>query len=305
MTDEAVAAPPQRPFLLMNLRSGGGKVKSFGLVEKAEQLGASVLAFEGHHSDLAALLGRAVDDGADLIGVAGGDGTLGLAAGVASERDVPLVVIPAGTRNHFALDLGLDRRRPDLALDALVDGVEVAVDLGTVADRCFVNTVSFGAYAEVVQRPDYRDNKLLVSLQELPGLLSGRGQPHFTVRSGSLVVSDPIAALVSNNPYGLGDGPGGAQRPRLDTGNLGLVCLERMPAGDPITVVREKRLHAPALITTPAEVVVDTPDDTLLLAIDGETVRLPTPVRCSLRPRALRVRLPAARGSVRRRRIRE
>ena len=67
----------------------------------------------------AALAREAVDHGADLLGVAGGDGTQALVAGIAAGRDVPMVVISAGTRNHFALDLGLDRDDPAAGLDAL------------------------------------------------------------------------------------------------------------------------------------------------------------------------------------------
>ena len=86
-------------------------------------------------------------DGADLLGVAGGDGTQALVAGIAAEHDLPFLVISAGTRNHFAMDLGLDRDRPDAGLDALTDGVELRLDLGLIGGRTFVNNASFGAYA--------------------------------------------------------------------------------------------------------------------------------------------------------------
>jgi Diacylglycerol kinase catalytic domain len=140
--------PPRRPFLIMNPRSGGGKVTRFGLKDKAEALGATVALLEGPGPvDVAALARQAVADGADLLGVAGGDGTQALVAGIAAEHDLPLLVISAGTRNHFALDLGLDRDDPSRCLDALRDGVELRVDLGVIADRPFVNNASFGAYA--------------------------------------------------------------------------------------------------------------------------------------------------------------
>ena len=122
--------------------------------------------------DVAALVRQAVADGADLLGVAGGDGTQALVAGIAAEHDIPLLVISAGTRNHFALDLGLDRDDPSTCLAALSDGEEVRVDLGMIADRPFVNNASFGAYAEIVQSPEYRDNKKRTMLQMLPDLLS-------------------------------------------------------------------------------------------------------------------------------------
>src|SRR4029453_9764482 len=143
--------PPRRPYLIMNPRSGGGKVTRFGLKDKAEALGATVALLEGPGPvDVAARAPQAVADGADLLGVAGGDGTQALVAGIAAEHDVPLLVISAGTRNHFALDLGLDRDDPSTCLAALTDGEEVRVDLGMIGDRPFVNNASFGAYAEIV-----------------------------------------------------------------------------------------------------------------------------------------------------------
>ncbi len=116
-------APPQHAFLIMNPRSGGGKVVKFGLKDKAEALGAEVILLEGPGTvDVAALARRAVADGADLLGVAGGDGTQALVAGIAAEHGLPFLVISAGTRNHFAMDLGLDRDDPATCLDALTTG---------------------------------------------------------------------------------------------------------------------------------------------------------------------------------------
>ena len=116
----------------MNPRSGGGKVTRFGLKEKAEALGAEVVLLEGPGTvDVEAMVREALARGADLLGVAGGDGTQALVAGVAAEHDVPFMVISAGTRNHFALDLGLDREDPSTCLAALTeDAVELHVDLG-------------------------------------------------------------------------------------------------------------------------------------------------------------------------------
>ena len=168
----------------MNPRSGGGKVAKFGLKDKAEKLGAEVALLEGPGTvDVAALARKAVADGADLLGVAGGDGTQALVAGIAAEHGLPFLVISAGTRNHFALDLGLDRDDPSTCLNALTDGEELRVDLGIIGDRTFVNNASFGAYAEVVRSPAYRDDKRGTTLQVLPGLLNGhQGAP--AVRPG-------------------------------------------------------------------------------------------------------------------------
>src|SRR5207247_1750690 len=158
----------------MNARSGGGKVAKFGLKEKAEALGAEVALLEGPSVvDVADLARRAIAAGADLLGVAGGDGTQALVAGIAAEHGLPFLVISAGTRNHFAMDLGLDRENPADCLDALTDGVEQRIDLGIIGERTFVNNASFGAYAEIVESPAYRADKTGTTLQMLPDLPSG------------------------------------------------------------------------------------------------------------------------------------
>ena len=213
------AARPRRPFLIMNPRSGGGKVTRFGLQDKAEALGAQVALLQGPGTvDVAALARKAVADGADLLGVAGGDGTQALVAGIAAEHGLPFLVISAGTRNHFALDLGLDRDDPSTCLNALTDGEELRVDLGIIGGRTFVNNASFGAYAEVVRSPAYRDDKRGTTLQLLPDLLSGHRGARLSARAGATRIEGPQALLVSNGPYEMGDVAGLGRRARLDAG---------------------------------------------------------------------------------------
>jgi diacylglycerol kinase family enzyme len=296
--DEVVATPPRQPFLIMNPRSGGGKVGTFDLRSRAERLGAEVALLDGPGTvDVAELARTAVANGADLLGVAGGDGTQALVAGVAAANGVPLLVIPAGTRNHFALDLGLDRDDPARSLQALTDGVDVAVDLGDVAGRPFVNNVSFGAYATIVARPDYRDDKTRVTLDALPDMLSGHQGPQLTLRAGYAVTTGPQAALVSNNPYGTGDVAGLGRRARIDTGRLGLVVLTVTNALQAARLLGGRR--APGLkVLTADEVVVESESGEVATGIDGESVVLPSPVRCTIRPRALTVRVPRDRPGV-------
>ena len=186
------ATRPRHPFLIMNPRSGGGKVGRFGLKEKAEALGAEVALLEGPGTaDVAALARKAVADGADLLGAAGGDGTQALVAGIAAEHDLPFLVISAGTRNHFALDLGLDRDDPATCLTALTDGEELRIDLGVIGDRTFVNNASFGAYAEVVRSPAYRDDKRRTTLEMLPDLLKGQAGARLSARAGDTGIDAP------------------------------------------------------------------------------------------------------------------
>ena len=293
------AKPAVRPFLIMNPRSGGGKVGRFGLVEKARGLGADVVLLDGPGEvDVAALARQAVDDGADLLGVAGGDGTQALVAGVAAEHGLPFLVLSAGTRNHFAMDLGLDRERPDHGLDALTDGVEVVLDLGRIDGRVFVNNASFGAYAEVVQSPAYRDDKVGTTLQLLPDLLAGHRGPRLRVRiDGGPLISAPTAVLVSNNPYGTGDPAGLGRRPRIDTGYLGVVVVTVRSAGHAAGLLAGRR--GPGLqVVTAREVVVESDGPEIPVGVDGEALLLPSPVRCTIRPAALRVQLPRDRPGV-------
>ena len=295
---ELATPPPQHPFMIMNPRSGGGKVDRFHLREKAESLGAEVSMVDGPGVvDVAELARRALANGADLLGVAGGDGTQALVAGVAAEHGVPLLVIPAGTRNHFALDLGLDREDPALALDALSDGVEMRIDLGDVSGRPFVNNVSFGAYATIVARPDYRDDKVRVTLDVLPELLSEHHGAKLMVRASGTSVPDPQAALVSNNPYGMGDPAGLGRRARLDGGVLGLVAVRVGSAAQAALLLRGRRAGGLTAVTSP-DVVIESDSTEVPVGIDGESVLLASPVHCRVRPGSLRVRVPRQRPGV-------
>jgi diacylglycerol kinase family enzyme len=287
------------PFLIMNPRSGGGKVGQFELDAKARALGAEVALLEGPgHVDVAELARTAAADGADLLGVAGGDGTQALVAGIAAGLDLPFLVISAGTRNHFAMDLGLDREHPDAGLDALSDGVEVRIDLGTIGGRTFVNNVSFGAYADIVQSPAYRDDKSGTTLQMLPDILAGHRGPRLRVQvDGGPTIESPQALLVSNNPYGTGDLAGLSRRARLDTGTLGVVAITVGSAAAAAGLVGGPR--AKGISTMSAhEVVVEADAPEIPVGIDGEAVMMPTPVRCTIVPGALRVRLPRNRPGI-------
>lgn len=287
------AARPRRPVLIMNPRSGDGKVARFGLVEKAEELGARVVLLDTSvQQDVAALARQAVAEGADLLGVAGGDGTQALVAAVAAEHDLPFLVVSAGTRNHFAMDLGLDRADPARCLDALHDGVELRVDLGVVAELPFVNTVSFGAYAEIVQSPDYRVAKAGTALDALPDLLLGNAGERLDALVDGARLESQQALLVSNNPYAAGSPLDLGRRPRLDLGTLGVLGVR---VDGPAQAAELALLGAQASglkALTARQVVVSSAAASIPVAVDGEALRLPTPIICAVRPGALRVRVP-------------
>ncbi|MGI5378545.1 diacylglycerol/lipid kinase family protein [Streptomyces sp. CA-251387] len=295
---ERKAAPPKRAVLIMNPRSGGGKVDRFALKEKAERLGAQVVLLDPDQpQDVTALARKAVAEGADLLGVAGGDGTQARVAAVAAAYDIPFLVISAGTRNHFAMDLGLDRDDPAACLDALGDGVELRVDLGFANGRPFVNNASFGAYAAIVQSPGYRDDKIGTSLELLPDLLTRQQGPRLTARAAGTTLEAPHAVLVSNNPYRTDDPFGFGRRDRLDAGVLGVLGVRVDSAAEAAALLLDP---APAGLTilTATEVVIEADRPEIEAGIDGEALVLPAPVHCRITPGALRVRVPRKRPGV-------
>jgi diacylglycerol kinase family enzyme len=289
---------PVHPFLIMNPRSGGGKVGRFDLKRKAESLGAEVFLMDGGEPvDVAAVARKAVARGADLLGVAGGDGTQALVAGIAAEHGLPFVVITAGTRNHFALDLGLDREDPPASLDALSDGVELHVDLGVIGGQTFVNNASFGAYAEVVESPAYRDDKVGTTLELLPDLLQGHNGARLVARADDMRIDGPQALLVANNPYGMGDVAGLGRRARLDGGILGVISVNVGSAAQAAALLRGRRATGVTVLTA-KRIEISTDASQIPVGIDGEAVVLPAPVVCTIRPGALRVWVPRNRPGV-------
>jgi len=283
--------------LLMNPKSGGGKVVQNNLEHEARKRGIEPIVL-GPDDDLLELAHRAVEKGADTIGMAGGDGSQALVASVAAEHGVAFVCIPAGTRNHLALDLGLDRNDVVGALDAFGEARESTMDLGVVNDRVFVNNVCLGVYAEIVSSDAYRDAKVQTVTEMLPELM-GRDAPPFDLRldepSGK-TVEGPAMVLVSNNPYRLGHLGGFGTRSRLDTGELGIAALRVNGSADVALFVAAEvagRIDAfpgwDHWTDTTVEVRSGSP---IAAGIDGESCTLEPPLRFAIRPGALRVRIP-------------
>jgi diacylglycerol kinase family enzyme len=296
---EHPAQPPARhPYLIMNLKSGGGKVEKFDLKRKAEALGAEVFLVGGSgHIDVAEVARKAISAHADLLGVAGGDGTQALVAGIAAEHGIPFMVISAGTRNHFALDLGLDREDPSTCLDALSEAVELRIDLGVINGRTFVNNASFGAYAEVVETPAYRGDKLNTTLNTLPELLQGHRGARLQAQAGTTRLAGPQALLVSNNPYGTGDIAGLGRRSRLDRGLLGVASVTVSSARQAAGLLRGRHAAGLKLLTT-RQISVTADQPQIPVGVDGESVLMPTPVTCTVCPGALRVWVPRNRPGI-------
>jgi diacylglycerol kinase family enzyme len=299
MPERPAEPPPRHPYLIMNPKSGGGKVEQFDLKRKAEELGAEVFLIGGSEPvDVAKVAREAVAQGADLLGVAGGDGTQALVAGIAAQHGIPFVVISAGTRNHFALDLGLNRDDPSACLGALSDGVELRVDLGMINGQVFVNNASFGAYAEVVETPAYRGDKLNTTLNLLPDLLQGQRGARLSARAADdTEFRSPQALLVANNPYGTGDIAGLGRRARLDAGLLGVIGVKVRNVQQAVDLLRGRRaVGVRVLSTKKIEVTADVPR--IPVGVDGEALSMSTPVVCTISPGALRVWVPRDRPGI-------
>ena len=263
-------------YLIVNPRSGTGSPSAEELRDAAQQRGVTVhLLKDG--DDLPELARRS---GADMLGMAGGDGSLAAVAEVAIEQDVPFVVVPFGTRNHLARDLGLDRDDPLAALAAFDDGVERRVDVGRAGDRLFLNNVSLGLYALLVHRREHhrRRRDALARLRALAlTARDRRRRQRFTI-DGRTVRARLV--LVANNHYSL-DLLSLGERKRLDDGLLHLY----VPHGFRRITWEEE---------TCSQLEIGSPLPRIRAAVDGEPAELESPVTFRIEPRALRVLVPRA-----------
>ena len=267
-------------MLFVNPKSGGGKAERAGLAVEARSRGIEVVVL-GARDSLEALARAAAADGADALGMAGGDGSLAVVATVAIAYEVPFVCVPAGTRNHFALDLGLDRHDLVGSLRAFGEAFERRVDVAEVNGRLFLNNVSLGIYGDAVRQPAYREAKartLLETATEVLGPSAAASDLQLVDEHGR-EYRDPAVVLVSNNPYALDRPFLAGRRLTLEGGRLGVVVLEQPRPGEP-----PGRAWTATSLEVTAPAAVDA-------GIDGEAVELPPPLRFGVRPAALRVRV--------------
>jgi diacylglycerol kinase family enzyme len=265
-----------RGFLVINPRAGTTRPTTEELEQAARGRGVEVHVLR--EGEDAAELARAAD--VEALGAAGGDGSVATIAAVAVERDLPLVVVPYGTRNHFARDLGLDRDDPLAALEAF-HGPERRIDIGRAGERRFLNNVSVGAYAELVHRREHhrRRREALAGLRAL--WIGLRDRDEVWAR----VDGEPVRGhvlLAANNAYELSLFSIGA-RARLDEGRLHLYTASGVL---PRTWEERSGTHFE----------LDAPGSRLAAALDGEPVVLETPLELAVEPGALRVLLPPAPG---------
>jgi diacylglycerol kinase family enzyme len=289
---------PTHPVLICNPRSGGGKVKAYQLIELASSLGIETITLE-HGLDLEQLARDAVNRGADCLGMAGGDGSQALVASITVEAGIPYVCIAAGTRNHFAQDLGLNRDNPRQGMYAFRDSISRDVDYATVGNRLFVNNVSLGVYATIVQQEAYREAKVETSRTLLPDLLGRTDRPfdlQFTAPDQT-EVDGAFLIMISNNPYVLGPSLDLSKRRRLDAGQLGVFAVTAATGAQAARAVtrllagRKTRGGYTYQFVT-EEFEVRSRSGRAFVGIDGEALELETPLRFRIHARGLRTLVP-------------
>ena len=285
----------QHGVIFMNPRSGGGKVTKLNLADESRRRGIEPVLLQPH-DDLRQLAEAAVTRGADALGMAGGDGSQAVVAAVAADHELPFVCVPAGTRNHLALDLGIDRDDPVRALDAFGPARETRIDLGEVNGEVFVNNVSLGLYASIVATPGYREAKRRTVAKMLPDLLGPDAAPmELSVEGPDGPISGAQVIQVSNNPYTLSSLTGFGSRPGVNTGTLGVATLSITRPTDVNRLVALEIAGHPERYEgwrqwTARELEVRGPHP-VAAAADGEARSWATPLRFTIRPAALRVRI--------------
>jgi diacylglycerol kinase family enzyme len=252
--------------------------------------------------NISAAMRREVEDGCDTLVAGGGDGTINTAATAVLQRGIPLGVLPLGTLNHFAKDLGIPLD-PEEAARVVLDGVICKVDIGEVNGRVFLNNSSLGVYPAIVRlRERYRSKwggKWLAALWA--SLTVMRRNPFMVLR---IVVEDKTIIrrtpllLVANNEYRMaGFSPG--TRDSLARFRLALYVLnaERRPGllrlAWEILMKGGEQVKELDLLAV-EEAIVETRRPWVQIALDGEVISLESPLEYRIRPGALRLHVPAA-----------
>jgi diacylglycerol kinase family enzyme len=242
----------------------------------------------------------ALETGCRVLVAAGGDGTVSAVAGALAGGEVPLGVLPLGTLNHFAKDLGLPPGLTEAA-DVVARGTVRPVDVGEVNGRVFLNNSSLGVYPRIVElRARYTGRgaaKWMAALWATLAVL--RRRPFLGIRirtDDEVVVRRTPFVFVGNNEYRMA-GLRGASRESLTGGRLALYVMDASHRPSLLRLgwrvfrrgaeqVRElDLLHV-------AEAVVETRRHHLRVALDGEVVVLASPLQYRSRPGALRVMTP-------------
>lgn len=288
---------------LVLLNRGGRRMAQDGdaLVEQLRdafarhRVDAELRLLDGRELAEAARLGRRAHD---TVVVGGGDGSVGCVAGALVDSDVPLGLVPLGTLNHFARDLGVPQE-VDAAVGLIAAGRTRRIDVADVNGRVFVNNSSIGVYPYVVaerdrQRDDGRAKWPAMALAAWHALRHYRHRLLGLEIAGRTAQRRTPLLFVGNNEYAL-EFPEMGARPRLDGGTLGVYLVRGSgPRAIPRLLLRAflRRIDADRdfeRIEGLTTLTVHTRDSRTQVALDGEVLTLATPLVYRLRPRALAV----------------
>ena len=244
----------------------------------------------------------AIERGAKIIIVGGGDGSVGAAAQVLAGTDVALGILPLGTLNHLARDLGMPFET-DQAAAVIAAGNVRSVDVAEVNGRIFVNNAAIGLYPlmvvdrEAQQHRLGRSKRLAMLVASLRTLLRFHHQRLTLSADGGEARVDTPLLFVGNNDYRLAL-PEAGKRDRLDGGKLCVFVLRKKGVPGVLAAVARALLG----ITRHDDMVrldevgalrVGSGRSRLTLAVDGETISLPPPLDVRIRKGALKVIAPA------------
>jgi diacylglycerol kinase family enzyme len=297
-----------RVIVLMNAKAGANSAERTRQADEVraalDEAGVAADVRQVRPDQLFDAAARAADDpGTDAVVAAGGDGTISAVAAALAGKPKPLGVIPRGTLNHFARDLGIPLALRDAAAVIAQRNVR-RVDLGEVNGRAFINNSSIGLYPQIVRaREELRErlggNKWIAML--VAALRVFRRHPTVRVRIGvgerTMLCNTPLV-FVGNNRYEI-NGTSLGRRQRLDGGELSVYFTNRTGRFGLLRLALralfgrlEQAKDFAALGVT--EVWIETPRRQLRVALDGEVIQLPPPLHYRIRPASLRVLAPAA-----------
>ncbi|MFI5241962.1 MAG: diacylglycerol/lipid kinase family protein [Gemmatimonadales bacterium] len=253
-------------------------------------------------SELVAMIRAAINEHPSAIVAGGGDGTISSAAAQLAGTDITLGVLPLGTLNHFAKDLGIPLEI-DAAVQCIVEGNSTLVDVGEVNDRVFINNSSLGLYPDMLRDRERQQRRLgRGKLNSLvwASVAAFRRWPFMTVvldvRGNERRYRTPLV-FIGNNEYRMEGFDIGA-RERLDGGQLSIYVVKK-PGRAPLVLLalqamlgrlRQSRDFEAVLAS---DCAIETRHAQLLVATDGEVSTMSSPLRYRMRPRCLRVFVPA------------
>lgn len=260
---------------------------------------------------LEAAVRRALDSGPDIVVAGGGDGTISTVAERLAGTGTALGILPLGTLNHFAKDLGIPLDLAD-AVRTIVAGRQVQVDMGEVNGRLFLNNASLGIYPALVSEREQhqaRGYRKWTALAIAAWTMWRRyRRVRVAIHTGSelRVIHTPFV-FVGNNAYDFTTRrPGG--RGRLDAGTLHLAVapgMSRKTMARALALALTGRFSPDQHLDTwfAPRLAVSAWRRSVRLALDGELVRLTTPLQFRIRPRVLRVCVPSSVDATTRHRV--